>query len=165
MNCQCMDISNEQTGCSVGCECSCHKKVDKMAHCQICEREIKNGFGLIAHHGFERKGGWQTTSCIGAREKSYEESRDIIPKAISGINAWIELQTRVLEKVQSGTIDVQSLTRGNFLHPDDIMYPIRQREEISRIQWSIKMATRDRDRLQKRYDEWKQTKRKVIKNE
>src|SRR6266702_2018883 len=43
------------------------------ATCQVCGREIKASTGLIAHHGYQRPyEGWQTSSCEGARDVSYE---------------------------------------------------------------------------------------------
>jgi len=60
-------------------------------HCQICGREIKANTGVIAHHGYERPGdGWQTSSCLGARYKPYEESRDRIPFVIERFKEWRE---------------------------------------------------------------------------
>lgn len=60
-------------------------------HCQICERQIEAGSGLIAHHGYQRPGqGWQTASCMGARHKPYEVACDVIPAAIDTIKDYIE---------------------------------------------------------------------------
>lgn len=48
-------------------------------HCQICERDILADLGMIAHHGYTRPGdGWQTSSCMGARELPFEVSRDVL---------------------------------------------------------------------------------------
>lgn len=58
----------------------------KEGHCQICERKIKCASGVCAHHGYERPergSGYQTESCIGARYRPYEISRERIPYAIS----------------------------------------------------------------------------------
>lgn len=54
-----------------------------MTTCQICGRAIKAAKGVIAHHGYHRKGGWQTSSCFGARWRPWEIACDAIPAAIT----------------------------------------------------------------------------------
>lgn len=47
--------------------------------CQVCANAILANKGVIAHHGYQRPGhGWQTDSCMGARELPYEVSRDTL---------------------------------------------------------------------------------------
>ena len=133
-------------------------------HCQICERVIKDSKGVIAHHGYKRPNpGWQTSSCMGARHLPYEKSRDLIPKAIQQIDGFIQNRANQLVLVKEGTVPVPGMGTyirseyrhmPNFIQPGEPFYQIRQREHVSRLESDIKMAARDRDRLQKRYDEW-----------
>lgn len=54
--------------------------------CQICGRPILAETGVIAHHGYQRPGdGYQTASCYGARELSFEVSRDLLGTYIVGL--------------------------------------------------------------------------------
>lgn len=63
------------------------KKQPRM-HCQACGRAILANKGLIAHHGYHRPHlqGWQTSSCMGARELPFECSRDVLGRLI----VWLE---------------------------------------------------------------------------
>lgn len=75
-----------------------------MSTCQICGREIKTvraaaggpsaqQSDVIAHHGFQRPGnGWQTSSCFGARWRSYEVACDALPAAIEQCQAFITMR-------------------------------------------------------------------------
>ncbi len=52
---------------------------EKARTCQICGRPIFAELGVIAHHGYQRPGdGWQTASCVGARELPYEADKTIL---------------------------------------------------------------------------------------
>jgi hypothetical protein len=52
-------------------------------HCQCCGRAILAKQGSIAHHGYERPGhGWQTSSCMGAKELPFEVSREALGRMI-----------------------------------------------------------------------------------
>lgn len=63
----------------------------EMYTCQICERLIRAKAGILAHHGYKRPGdGWQTESCMGARNLPYEVSCDMLPPAILAIKRWIQ---------------------------------------------------------------------------
>lgn len=45
--------------------------------CQCCGRAHLANTGLLAHHGYTHPGfGWQTASCIGARQLPFEVARD-----------------------------------------------------------------------------------------
>lgn len=67
--------------------------------CQICARPIKANKGYIAHHGYRRPGGgWQTSSCRGAKHLPYEQSCDLIPVVIKEIEAWIANAREALAK-------------------------------------------------------------------
>jgi len=52
-------------------------------HCQCCSRAILANLGTIAHHGYERPGhGWQTGSCMGAKELPFEVDRSALGRMI-----------------------------------------------------------------------------------
>ncbi len=122
------------------------------AHCQICEREIKDKTGVIAHHGYHRQGGWQTDSCVGARELPYEKSRDAIPKAIKTIENFVGLKRAEIVEVKKGKTAVPFF-RGN-VKPSHPTYKIRQEEYLNKLESEISMAERDKDKLQKRFAKW-----------
>ncbi|MCK9370158.1 hypothetical protein M0R04_09660 [Candidatus Dojkabacteria bacterium] len=127
-----------------------------MSQCQICSREIKDKMGVIAHHGYKRPSqGWQTQSCMGARNLSYEQSRDVIPKAIAYIKLFIENQKRIIENVKTNKIPVPSILGKSLIENTDKFYSIRQNEYLTKLDYEIKSAIREVERLQKRYDEWK----------
>jgi len=130
------------------------KKIVEKNTCQICEREIKAKKGIIAHHGYTRpEQGWQTNSCMGARHLSYEKSRDIIPKAIQSVKSFIGLKEAEIKEVEKGEIAVPFF-RGK-IEPTNAGYKIRQSEYLAKLNYEIKSANREIERLQKRYDEWK----------
>lgn len=125
-----------------------------MSQCQICEREIKSKKGLIAHHGYKRpEQGWQTDSCIGARQLPYEKSKDIIPLAIQQINNFIGLKKAEIKEVEKGEVTVPSF-RGK-VETNHIGYKIRQNEYLAKLNYEIKSANIEIERLQKRYDGWR----------
>lgn len=125
-----------------------------MNHCQICEREIKAKKGIIAHHGYKRpEQGWQTDSCIGARQLPYEKSREIIPLAIVKIDSFISLTRGKIKQIETENLPIPFIKR--MINSDNTMYKQRQKEHIEGLNSQIRMAQRDRERLQKRYDEWK----------
>lgn len=91
--------------------------------CQICGREIKSANGLIAHHGYRRLSGYQTNSCIGARNLPYEKSCDLIPSAIAEITRWMNgtIETIAKWKVDPPA-ELTKLRRGvvtKIQKPDD----------------------------------------------
>lgn len=60
-------------------------EADRMT-CQCCARGIFAATGTIAHHGYERPGtGWQTASCMGAKELPFEVSRDALGRLIDAL--------------------------------------------------------------------------------
>jgi hypothetical protein len=127
-----------------------------MNHCQICSRKIKDKSGIIAHHGYKRpEHGWQTESCMGARNLCYEKSRDIIPKAITSINLFVESKKYLIEQVKTGKVAVPSILSKTPVEPTHMFYKRRQEEYLAKLEYEIKTAVREIERLQKRYDEWK----------
>jgi hypothetical protein len=124
--------------------------------CQICAREIKAKSGIIAHHGYKRPGqGWQTSSCIGARNLPYEKSRDVIIQAIRIVQRFIENQKHIIEQVKAGKVAVPNGLRNPFIQPTDKFYSIIQKEYLVNLDYEVRKATLEIERLQKRYDEWK----------
>lgn len=125
--------------------------------CQVCGREIKAKKGIIAHHGYKRpEQGWQTDSCIGARQLPYEKSRDIIPKAIQTIQLFIKSKEYIIEQVNQNKIEVPSIFN-KVTKPTDSLYEVRKKEYLTKLDYGIKYAVREIERLQKRYDDWKVT--------
>lgn len=125
-----------------------------IVHCQICERNIKASNGLIAHHGYTRpEQGWQTDSCIGARNLPYEKSRDLIPVAIKKIDAFIGLTESKIKQIEAENPPVPFLRR--MISSENPMYKLRQGEYIGSLKSQIAMAKRDRERLQLRFDNWR----------
>lgn len=65
-----------------------HRDAGPRGTCQICERDIGVGAGVIAHHGYTRPlPGHQTKSCYGARYAPWERER-------SRLGEWIEVCAR-----------------------------------------------------------------------
>lgn len=130
---------------------------EEKATCQICAREIKAKFGVIAHHGYQRPYEYtQTASCMGARHLPYEKSRDVILVAIEQIKSFIENHKALIEKVKVGNISVPyGYRKFVMIEPTDKFYSIRQGEYLDKLKWEIELAERDVVRLQKRYDDWK----------
>lgn len=120
----------------------------KKTTCQICEKEVKSKFGVIAHHGYQRpEQGWQTNSCMGARQLPYEKSRDIIPEAIKSIQNFIGLRKAEIKEVEKGEIAVPFF-KGK-VESTSPMYKLRQREYIEKLNCNIIMAEKDMERLKK----------------
>jgi hypothetical protein len=64
-------------------------KLARSMTCQCCGRAIFAETGVIAHHGYQRPGGgWQTASCMGARELPFEVSRDALGRLIVNLQDW-----------------------------------------------------------------------------
>ena len=62
-------------------------------HCQCCGRAILANLGSIAHHGYERPGdGWQSASCMGAKQLPWEADRKVLGRMI------VFLQDRLARK-------------------------------------------------------------------
>lgn len=60
-------------------------EADRMT-CQCCARGIFAATGTIAHHGYERPGyGWQTASCMGAKELPFEADRTVLGHVITAL--------------------------------------------------------------------------------
>lgn len=84
-----------------------------MSTCQICGRDIKSKNGVIAHHGYTRPdSGWQTKSCMGARNLPYEISCDVIPVAIDSLKTYLFNERHKLNKMMVNPPD--ELQRSEF---------------------------------------------------
>lgn len=84
-----------------------------MSTCQICGRDIKAKNGLIAHHGYRRPDyGWQTQSCMGARNLPYEVSCDVIPVAIESLKTYLFNERNRLNNIM--TNPPEELQRSEF---------------------------------------------------
>lgn len=126
-----------------------------MNHCQICEREVKSKSGLIAHHGFKRPGnGWQTESCVGDRELPYEKSRDAIPKAILVIDSFVEMNNLKIKDLVENKPPI-SLFGNRVVQSTNPVYIIHQNNQLGMLKSEIAFALRDKERLEKRYQEWR----------
>lgn len=94
-------------------------KTKPTAHCQICGRAIMDKVGVIAHHGYKRPGdGWQTSSCYGARHRSYELACDVIQMAIDTTAAYVARTEASLAKLLAeppATLTYQRHGQGAFL--------------------------------------------------
>ena len=122
--------------------------------CQICERQIEANKGIIAHHGYTRpEQGWQTNSCMGARQLPYEKSRDLIPIVIVKIDKFIGDTIGTIRKIEVENLPVPFIR--TTIKSDNPTYKVRQKEYTSSLNYKIILARRDRERLQKRYDTWK----------
>lgn len=61
--------------------------------CQCCGRKILANLGSIAHHGYQRpEYGWQTASCMGAKELPFEVDRKALGRLIVALK---EMQVRM----------------------------------------------------------------------
>lgn len=123
-------------------------------HCQICGREIKDKLGVIAHHGYIRpEQGWQTDSCMGARNLPYEKSREVIPQAISYLQLQMKNIMAGLRRIEEEKLSIPYF-KGSIpsTHYD---YNRIKNEYFSLQEYKIKQIEREIERLQKRYDEWK----------
>lgn len=125
-----------------------------MNTCQICVREIKAKHGVIAHHGYTRpEQGWQTDSCIGARQLPYEKSRDVIPKAIDFLKLQIKNIEYNLKRIEEERLPIPYF-RGD-VKSDNSQYKRIKDNYFELEKHKINQIEKEIERLQKRYDEWK----------
>jgi len=142
-----------------------------MNTCQICGRIIKAPAGVIAHHGYKRPGGgWQTSSCMGAKHLAYELSCDRIAAAIQSVQAFVEIESRNLSDLNSNppktitfSINRKSYTvdRPDNFNPDTAKGCLRPRtyeneymKKIHELKSAIKSARLDLKFLQERLSSW-----------
>lgn len=149
--------------------------------CQICGRAIKSKMGIIAHHGYKRPGGgWQTASCLGARQLPYEVSCDAIPPAIAHVRAYVEQQTAKLNDLMINPPATIPMRRSYFgvgvvkeitteipkpvdFDPNKETYGIsiphtyqcEFNHLIYNVKKQIRLSSADLDYLEKRLKDWK----------
>lgn len=121
--------------------------------------------------------GYQTSSCIGARQLPYEVSRDYIPVAIEQYKTWQKFQedrAADLMKNPPSTItrfamygfqenetferpadfDAEvNYTKGSFGYGEG--YQMEHRSQVKQARQNAEHLMADIDFLQKRYDNWK----------
>lgn len=146
--------------------------------CQICARAIHAGTGMIAHHGYERPGrGWQTASCMGARELPFEVSRDALGRWIESVKVWlVDADKRALElptttatlfrdeevKDERGHTlylghgrSARKVTKAVGYKPGHPLYPKLLAAAIARNEADRKRFASEVKEQTKRYSEWK----------
>lgn len=151
--------------------------MQQTTHCQICARDIKARTGVIAHHGYQRPGnGWQTSSCLGARYPSYEESNKRIPEVQEIYKGMLTHNKERLEEVLTNPpneitesfnysyrtpetytrpVDfdkAKAIAQGAFSHNE--RYAMEYRRLVKAIQNNITGLTGEVEYLGKRYKEW-----------
>lgn len=152
--------------------------------CQCCGRAHLANTGKMAHHGYTRPGyGWQTASCMGARELPFEVARDRLMDMIkalirhrNGMVAFREElaneQTPIVRNWTTGPTRNREthkfdFTRANF-ESDDAGSAKRKigiygdfddllKSSVASQDRKIAAITTDINESQKRYDGWKQT--------
>jgi len=151
-------------------------------HCQICARAIKAKSGKIAHHGYLRRDGWQTSSCPGARHQPYEVARDRLGLYITNVTAQLEriaqLRSNIEGELAPATFTYTrrlgydrretvrlDVTRATFdaeyaEHPALMKYGMYTFDHVKRQQLTvllreIESLTLELDHQQHRYDVWK----------
>lgn len=91
-----------------------------MTTCQICGRAIKAPRGLIARHGFRRRGGWQSASCFGAGWRPFEVACDALPIAIDKARAFVAQQDARAAELKAAAPDrLTVVTRRNMYGPTE----------------------------------------------
>ena len=150
-------------------------KKEIRGNCQICERDIKGGKGILAHHGYKRPGnGWQSDSCMGARNLPYEVSKDMIPPVIEHVKNFIITQTKTFKdfiknppetliyKREWNKPETYNRPEGFKYDENHRSYNYNQRYEVEfnhrvyQFEESIKWAKRDLKNLEKRLANWVQ---------
>lgn len=80
--------------------------------CQVCGRAIGAEHGKLAHHGYTRPGnGYQTASCMGARELPFEVSRDVLTFYIEAVRGQLADGQARLEQPQNGQPTIVRIER------------------------------------------------------
>lgn len=162
-------------------------KEAKAMTCQCCARQIFAETGLIAHHGYERPGyGYQTASCMGARNLPFEVSREVLGDLIVSLWNWHARDTQARAAIEGERLairmDVQDrsvkrdvygryptitieVTRANFADHAPVLsrqrgildFDALKQAELDRRALAIKNLYDDIVAQQARYDGWKQT--------
>lgn len=147
--------------------------------CQICARDIKATTGVIAHHGYQRPGnGYQSSSCLGARQLPYEVSRDFIPEAIGQYQVWLDHQlSRIDELSNNPPATITRFARSSFEKNEELgrpegfdakvniagdvpyhlitPYHSEHRRQVREAGQNAEHLRQDIQWLQQRYENWK----------
>lgn len=87
--------------------------------CQCCGQRFLANTGLMAHHGYQRPGGgWQTSSCMGARYLPFEVNRDRLAELIKSLEDWKARAITARANVDAETQAI-SLTFPDYEKPRD----------------------------------------------
>jgi hypothetical protein len=156
--------------------------------CQCCGRKILAKHGSIAHHGYERPDyGYQTASCMGAKELPFEVDRKALGRQIVSVNYMRERMQAARDQIADETLPVRltwkervfgvrnreiksfDFTRENF-DADEGRKALRDagRSDYGGFDRLLKIELANRDSAlrsiatdikmyQERYDGWKQT--------
>jgi hypothetical protein len=75
--------------------------------CQCCARKHLANGGVIAHHGYQRPyEGWQTASCMGARELPFEVDRDCLAVMIAALKRQKERMIVARAAIENETVEL-----------------------------------------------------------
>ncbi len=110
--------------------------------CQCCGRLHLANTGVVAHHGYQRPGfGWQTASCIGARELPFEVARDRLGQHINLMKARRDDMISNRDGIELETIgfNVDYATNERDHHGRSIY----KRVEVTREIWDAVKAEHD----------------------
>jgi hypothetical protein len=153
--------------------------------CQCCGRAILAETGTIAHHGYERPGhGWQTGSCVGAKELPFEVSRDRLGTMITNWRERLVTMKKHLADVRADRVPLDvtvtnynvakhdpkrhvhiEVTRDNFdKHANDLRgytnFERLKESHVAHQSRQIKNLSEAITEQQARYDNWKPTHRR-----
>jgi hypothetical protein len=104
-------------------------------HCQCCGRAILAKLGTIAHHGYQRPDyGWQTASCMGAKELPFAVDRSALGRMIVALQDMEKRWQAVRDQIAAEILPVKrswksgwgpkaeqksfDFTREHFLSPE-----------------------------------------------
>lgn len=154
-------------------------------HCQCCGRAILAKLGTIAHHGYERPDyGYQTASCMGAKELPFEVDRKVLGRLIVALTEMKRRMQGVRDQIAEEILPIKrsykvgydrkeekksfDFTRANF-KTDEARKALRDsgryesefddllKVELSFHDHKIESIGRDIRDHQKRFKDWKPT--------
>jgi hypothetical protein len=153
--------------------------------CQCCGRKILANLGSVAHHGYQRPDyGYQTASCMGAKELPFEVDRKALGRLIVALKdlesrmqaareACSNEETPIIREWKKGRYGNEQkfrfeFTRANFEAQDarkalrdsgryDRDFDDLLKIELANHDSGLRNIARDIKDQQARYDGWKQT--------
>jgi len=162
------------------------READAMT-CQVCGRKILANTGPIAHHGYQRpwEGGYQTSSCFGARKEPFEAERSTLKtwigfmkakkhsleariEAVNSETSGMLISYREIHKSRQQLPTLFTLERGNFAamkaeHGGYFRYKSGKtfdeikNQWLAAEEWKRQSLAREIQNQQRRYDGWKET--------